>query len=184
MIKKVAVILFVFSIISACNWDQADPGQENYTNPTEQNFKTNKNGLNSSPIVLKNSGEAASAKDLVQLTEQVEGVEYARSIVSGIYSVIGAKIQSGYDKEKTIENIYKKVNTHSRGANAVVTTDPTHLNKLKKWGDEINEGGLKANIYNNLGVMISQIKPNDNYPSNDALPSEEELQQERIKETP
>ncbi len=175
--------MLVLSLISACNWDQADPGQENYTNPTEQNLKTNKNGTHETPIVHKTSGDTERAKELVQLTEQVEGVEYARVIVSGMYTVVGAKIQKDMNKDEVVDIIYQKVNSHTHGANAVVTTDPKHLKKLQQWGKEINEGSLKSEIYNGLGRMISNIKPNENYPSEHSIPSEDELKQDRINET-
>lgn len=182
MLKKVMTILFVLHFLAACNWIDAEEGQENYTDPTEQNFQTNKNGLEDTPIVKRTSAETANAEELVKLTEQVNGVKNARALVSGIYIVVGANLEKDADREQTVKKIYESLSGHSHGANAFVTTDPQHLSTLDEWGKAIKNNKITEDmdIYNGLGVMISHIEPNDNVQIRKSNPSKEYLDQHRL----
>ncbi|MCF6137197.1 YhcN/YlaJ family sporulation lipoprotein [Pseudalkalibacillus berkeleyi] len=182
MFKKITTILIVFLILVACNGMNGEEGQRHYSNPTEQDFKINKNNIEDAPIVKRTSAESANAKELVKLTEQVKGVKSARAIVSGIYIVVGVELEQNVDEEKTVNQIYRQLSSHSKGANALVTTNAEHLATMQEWGKAINKNKIteELDIYNGLGVMISKIKPNENLEIRKSNPSKEYLDQHRL----
>ncbi|MGM7701263.1 YhcN/YlaJ family sporulation lipoprotein [Pseudalkalibacillus sp. Hm43] len=182
MFKKVLTVLFVLHFLAACNYIDAEEGQENYSNPTEQNFRTNKNNLEDTPIVKRTSAESANAKELVELTEQVNGVESARAIVSGIYIVVGIQLEKGAGENETVKAVYERLSSHSHGANALVTANPEHIRTLDEWGTAIKNNKMteEIDIYNGLGVMISHIKPNEDLQIRKSNPSKEYLDRHRL----
>ncbi|WP_349410586.1 YhcN/YlaJ family sporulation lipoprotein [Pseudalkalibacillus sp. SCS-8] len=182
MLKKIVAVLFVLQLLAACNFIDAEEGQEYYSDPTQQNFQTNKNGLEDTPIVKRTSAETANAQELVQLAEQVEGVKNARAIVSGIYIVVGTDLKEGAEEKQTVKAVYERLSGHSHGANALVTTNEEHLKTLDEWGKAITSRKITENIdiYNGLGVMISEIKPNEDLRIRKSNPSKEYLDRHQL----
>ncbi len=187
MYKKVIAVLFIASVLAACNngdeaLDQA--WEENYTNPGKTRISQNESGLEHSPLVKERDGESEQAEDLVKMTEQVEGVESADAIVTGIYSIVGAKLEEGADENATVDRIYASLDDLSQGANAMVTTEPAHLKKMKEWGKELEHRRLNHGIYNEVGTMIGQIKAKNNREIDESNPSKMDVDREHIKHLP
>ncbi|MGP4080127.1 YhcN/YlaJ family sporulation lipoprotein [Pseudalkalibacillus sp. R45] len=186
MFKKVIVILLAVNILAACNngdeaLDQA--WEENYSNPGKTRISQKGSTLQNSPQVKERASESAQAEELVKMTEQVDGVDKADAIVTGMYSVVGAKLEKGVDQNAVVNEIYSRLDDISQGANAVVTTDPQHLKKMNEWGKEINKRGFHKGIYNELVAMMSQI-PAPEREIHESNPSKMDLDRERINHLP
>jgi hypothetical protein len=185
MYIKVAVILLLILFVTACNVFSDDEAiEENVSNPSYENLKTNNNGKFNAPYAVQNSGEKHVAKDLGHLAEMVEGVNGVTAVVSGIYSVVGITFDdniSATQRVRVKENVYRSLSTHPRGANTVIATKQNDIEKLKEIRAKLNDNKYADQVYEDLGILIGTLEPNESNPTRKAYPSEEELKESRMK---
>jgi YhcN/YlaJ family sporulation lipoprotein len=166
MRKSLLLSVCIMFGLSACS---GKFGSGDETLDTEQvKYDTSERKPNTqidSPLVEEKSEELHQSKDLVQLAEKVEGVEKAYVIVSGIYTLVGivpsTPVGPGEENNELRKEVYNVLKGNAHGRNAAITTDPEKITKIKDLGKKVEQSknDLQGGVYNELGVLIGQIKP-------------------------
>lgn len=161
-------LLFIAALLalSACS---GKFGSEKETADIEQQkFEPSDRPPNSqidSPLVEEKNFEVHQSKDLVQLSEKVNGVDKAYVIVSGIYTLVGIvpaePVKAGEENDQLRKEVYNVLKGNAHGRNAAITTDPDKIDEIKKLGNKIgqSETDSKGGVYNELGILIGKIRP-------------------------
>jgi YhcN/YlaJ family sporulation lipoprotein len=164
--RKTIALLFCISIgLAGCNnKDRIGMDKGNLKEMANTNSERTPNSQVDSPLVEEKSEEIHQSKDLVQLIEQVDGVRETHVIVSGIYTVVGIETDTnerGNENEPLRKEVYDAIKGNAHGRNAAITTDPEKIDQIKKLGKKIKQSryDLQGGVYNELGVLIGQIKP-------------------------
>lgn len=177
-------MFLVIMFITACSAFDNNDDANNFSDPSYQRL-SNETRDNDAPNVKQNSGENDVAKDLVTLSNKVKGVKGATAVVSGMYSVVGITFDeklSAKQKEQVKNNVYQALGTHPRGANTLIATKASDIQKLKKMRERMNNTKVASGVYEDLGRLISTLEPNETNPSRSAYPSEQDLKNSRIQD--
>jgi YhcN/YlaJ family sporulation lipoprotein len=166
MRKLLLMLICVLFSICACS---GKSGSGDETLDTEQvKYDTSERKPNTqidSPLVEEKSEELHQSKDLVQLAEKVEGVEKAYVLVSGTYTLVGIvssePVAPGEENNELRKEVYNNLKGNAHGRNAAITTDPEKITKIKELGQKAQQSknDLQGGVYNELGILIGQIKP-------------------------
>jgi YhcN/YlaJ family sporulation lipoprotein len=168
MKKNIVLVICLALGLTACNTNK-QPNQES-TEETKQikNTKAGRepNSQIDSPLVEEKSEEVHQSRDLVRLTENINGVSKAYVIVSGMYTLVGVesvqKVKAGNEDEQLRKEVYDVLKENAHGRNAAITTDPIKIAEIKRLGEKVEQGKrhqLHRGVYNELGKLISGIKP-------------------------
>jgi YhcN/YlaJ family sporulation lipoprotein len=189
MRKYLGIILALSIGLTACGSNK-QPNQESAEETKQiKNTKAGRepNSQIDSPLVERKSGEVHQSKDLVKLAENIPGVKKAYVIVSGTYTLVGiepvTKVQPGQENEQLRIEVYEVLKENAQGRNAAITTDPDKIADIKRMGEKVAQGKrhqLHRGVYNELGHIISRIKPvKGQYKSTERQEMHEDMDQNR-----
>lgn len=107
------------------------------------------------------SGREISGR-LVQLASDVPGVHDATAVVAGDYAVVGIDIDNKIDRTQvgSIKNaVTNALKNDPYGANAVVTSDPDVIQRLKNMGKHIQNGRPVSGVADELAAIVERLVP-------------------------
>jgi YhcN/YlaJ family sporulation lipoprotein len=168
MLRILGVLICAAVMLSACNTNKNSNMESQEETKQIKNTKSGRdpNSQIDTPLVERKSEEVHQSKDLVNLTEGINGVSQAYVIVSGLYTLVGIepvqKVNPGEENEPLRKKVYDVLKENAHGRNAAITTDPDKIKQIKQLGSKIEHGKrhqLHRGVYNDLGYIISQIKP-------------------------
>ncbi|MRX71682.1 YhcN/YlaJ family sporulation lipoprotein [Bacillus lacus] len=151
--------LFICSILlAACN--AGDQAREENASDNNNKPITVKNSVNENSIDTKNGQEIA--QHLVGIANRIPDVNDAAAVVLGNTAVVGIDVNAELDRNK-VESIKYAVSeslTHDRyGENAIVIADADTTVRLRKMGEEIQNGRPVAGVLDELAAIVGRLMP-------------------------
>ncbi|GGH74319.1 YhcN/YlaJ family sporulation lipoprotein [Pullulanibacillus pueri] len=156
MFKKGLAIVTCLFVLSGCTAGQknqgADENQNIHISEVKQTVDNKQKNLNGKQV----------ARRLVNIATRIPDVHDATAIVAGDYAVVGIDIDKDLDRTKAgnIKNsVTEALTKDPYGANAIVTSDPDIIQRLKNMGAEIRKGKPLSGIAGELALIVERLVP-------------------------
>ncbi|MGV3488863.1 MAG: YhcN/YlaJ family sporulation lipoprotein [Tuberibacillus sp.] len=156
MLKQLWTAGAVLLFLTGCGSQNADINNNNNNNNGLREVKQSVNEPN------KNLSARDISKRLVRLATDVPGVNDATAVVAGDYAVVGIDVDKDLDHTRVGSIKYAVTNALKNdpyGANAVVTSDPDIVQRLRNMGAHIRNGRPISGIANELASIVERIVP-------------------------
>ncbi|MFC7392414.1 YhcN/YlaJ family sporulation lipoprotein [Scopulibacillus cellulosilyticus] len=156
MNKRLLVFLISAVVLTGCSANQnntksGQPANNKNIHEMSQSVKQNKRISNQQ-----------IANRLVNIADKTPGVRSATAVVLGDYAVVGIDLDKNLDRDRvgTIKySVAQALKNDPYGANAVVTSDPDTVQRLREMGQGIREGKPVKGIADELANMVERIMP-------------------------
>ncbi|TCP30509.1 YhcN/YlaJ family sporulation lipoprotein [Scopulibacillus darangshiensis] len=166
MKNRISLLGISVLILSGCTANNNESDQQQ---SMENNVHEVKQSVNESN---KNLSGGQIAKRLVSLANSTPDVKDATAVVFGDYAVVGLDLDKDLDRNRvgTIKySVTQALKNDPYGANAVVTSDPDTVQRLREMGKAIRSGNAGPGIANELAAIVERLVPdlpqNANEPS-------------------
>lgn len=136
MNKRLIVLLISALVLTGCSANRGN-------NKTGQSINQNNVQMGQSVKQNKRLSNQQIAYRLVNIAQRTPGVRNATAVVLGDYAVVGIDLDKNLDRERvgTIKySVAQALKNDPYGANAVVTSDPDMIQRLREMGQGIREG--------------------------------------------
>lgn len=153
MLQRALISLTLLIALTGC---QQQNHAQSQPNPRYQdvNYKVNKQKSNG-------SGQAI-AKRLVDIATRIPEVHHATAVVAGRYAVVGIDLDKHLDRARvgTIKyTVAQALKKDPYGANAIVTSDPDIIERLKRMNQAIRNGKPVSGIAEQLAEIVERLMP-------------------------
>jgi YhcN/YlaJ family sporulation lipoprotein len=147
----------VLLLLSGCGaWPNANVNNNNNNNNGVREVKQSVNEPH------KNLTANQISQRLVHLASDVPGVHDATAVVAGDYAVVGIDVDNKLDRTRvgSIKNaVTNALKNDPYGANAVVTSDPDIIQRLRNMGQHIRNGRPISGVADELAAIVERIMP-------------------------
>jgi len=158
MFKQLVTAGAVLFLLTGCGSQNA--GNDNTSDSSyNNNIREVKQSVNEPD---KNLSGKDISKRLVRLATDIPGVSDATAVVAGDYAVVGIDVDKDLDSTRvgSIKNsVTNALKNDPYGANAVVTSDPDLVQRLKNMAANIRKGRPVSGIANELAAIVERIVP-------------------------
>lgn len=151
-------ILALTFTIAACQNANTPPANEASPPQTKQTVRTKQ----TAPSKDKNESAEATAKRLTKLALRTPQVNDATAIVLGNYAIVGIDVDATLDRSRvgTIKyTVAEALQEDPAGANALVTSDPDIMQRIKEMNADIRKGRPIAGIMEELADIAGRLIP-------------------------
>ncbi|HET6872591.1 MAG TPA: YhcN/YlaJ family sporulation lipoprotein [Sporolactobacillaceae bacterium] len=164
LLKRILTTLCIASVLTGCGVSRgASPNGPGQTHSNLQEVKQ------TIPESKRNLNNQEVAHHLASIADSIKGVNSATVVVLGGYSVVGLDINQHLGRHQTGNIKYAVANALKNdpyGTNALVTSDPDIIQRLKDINADLQKGKPIQGILNQLALIVERLVPDA---SNDFL---------------
>jgi YhcN/YlaJ family sporulation lipoprotein len=153
--KRTLTTLLISSLLMGCGVSKGSSSNAQGQTNVQEVKQTLPNQQN-------NLSNQAVAHRLASIAQGIKGVNSATVVVLGGYSVVGLNIDPHLGRHQTGNIKYAVANalkTDPYGTNALVTSDPDIIQRLKDMNTDLQKGKPIKGILNQLALIVERLVP-------------------------
>lgn len=158
---KVLLSIILFITLAACQVENKSPENEAAKDPNVGTARTQR-VEQTAPQAPMNQSPQATAERLVELATRVKKVNDATAVVFGKIAIVGIDVNADLDRPEVDVikySVAESLKEDPKGANALVTSDPDIVQRLREIAADIRRGKPVSGFAEELGDIVGRIMP-------------------------
>ena len=175
-LKRTLSTLIITSVLMGCGVSKGSSSNAASNDQGHSNLQEVKQTVPNPQNKLSNK---AVAKRLASIARGINGVNSVTVVVLGGYSIVGLDIDQHLGRHQTGNIKYAVANSLKNdpyGTNALVTSDPDIIQRLKDMNTDLQKGKPIKGILNQLALIVERLVPDA---SNDFIQGDAGRQQNK-----
>ncbi|MFD2616997.1 YhcN/YlaJ family sporulation lipoprotein [Terrilactibacillus laevilacticus] len=160
-IKIIFIFFLSLAIVSGCSFHSQTEEQDFLKRDSTNQPKVHQ--MNQSiDYPSKTMSNQDIARRLVHLAEQTPEVKSATALIVGKYAVVGLTLDKHLDRTRvgTVKyTVSQAIKNDPYGANAVITSNPDVIERLREIGQAFKHGRPISGIANELADVVERVIP-------------------------